>query len=185
MNKETELKFKLTKLPMDRSPNLNKIEPDTITQTYLVSTATLQKYLNEFLKCEIKWNNIKEIRLRKRENSKSINYYLTLKSDGTLERDEYDVVIKLEDYENFLSFELEGTLYKKRYTVDLPETNLKLELDEYTNQLEGLLIAEIEYKKNEYPNNSQLFEKAKLFLGSDIIDVTDDKNYKNRMLVLR
>jgi CYTH domain-containing protein len=128
-----------------------------------------------------------EIRLRKITNTyhnyiMNHNYYLTVKSDGDLEREEFEIQITREQYESLL-IKHDGSLIRKnryKYPISFDAYNLYAEIDNYYGHLSGLQIVEVEF-----PNN----EVAKLF--SDYIpewfseEVTYDKQYKNKNLALK
>lgn len=176
---ETELKFKLPIFPK------LEIVPFILTQTYIeiyeISIKMTQNIFNDVFS----WDNIKEMRVRKKIYLDNISYTLTLKSDGSLDRDEYETKIDETQYEKFMELRILGTINKFRYATILPDTKLTVELDNYCGKLKGLYIAEVEYNKDDYPDNSVIINDLKKFLGDDIIDVTFDQQFKNKYLAMK
>lgn len=173
---ETELKFKLIAFPQVETT------PSTLTQTYIDFNTDVKNMVELLFGYTFTWSNIKEIRVREKIYLDSLSYTLTLKSDGTLDRDEYEIKINKSDYDSLLSYPKLGTINKLRYTALLPVTQLVVELDKYNGNLRGLYIAEVEYNKNDYPDNTVIVNDLKELLGQDILDVTYDPKYKNRSL---
>lgn len=176
---ETELKFKLAIFP-----NL-ETTPSILTQTYIELSDGVKNVVENIFDIAFVWSHIKEIRVREKIYLDSVSYTLTLKSDGTLERDEFETKIEKSDYGNLLSYKKLGTINKLRYAVMLPDTKLIVELDNYRGKLEGLYIAEVEYDKDDYPDNSVIVQNLKNLLGDDITDVTYDPQFKNRCLATK
>ena len=173
---ETELKFRLPTFPYLETT------PASISQTYIDFSKEVKKLAEALFENTFAWSNIKEIRVREKIYLDEIKYTLTLKSDGTLDRDEYEMRINKDEYDLFLSYPTLGTINKFRYTALLPTTNLIVELDNYCGKLKGLYIAEVEYNKLDYPDNSIIVEDLKELLGTNIEDVTYDPQFKNRVL---
>lgn len=143
---EVERKFLVKKVPF----NLNEYDKAHIEQGYLSITP--------------------EVRLR----SKKGKYYLTVKGEGALAREEYETEIKSETY-NDLSSKIQGRLLvKDRYNIPLDDDCIA-ELDIYTN-LEWLTsIVEVEFANIELANNFIIPE----WFG---VEVTDDIAFKNKNL---
>ena len=112
-----------------------------------------------------------EIRIRKQDDT----YYLTQKSDGTLIRKEHETEITKEKFEFYLSQLQTNLIYKTRYSI--PINQYTAELDIYHGYLEGLITVEVEFN-DEY--SALKFIKPEYF-G---LDITDDKRYKNKNLVI-
>ncbi len=112
------------------------------------------------------------IRLRQMGN----NFFLTVKSNGHLVREEFEMPISHEEY-MILFKKVEGNpIEKTRYYIPLND-NLTAELDIYHGFLEGLLTVEVEFNSEELANN---FIPPTWF-GKDI---TFDARYKNNQLAL-
>lgn len=112
-----------------------------------------------------------EIRVRKINNGEK--YILTVKSnltDSGLKRDEYEIEITKEEYENLVIKKEGTTILKDRYT--LTDTGNIIELDIFKENLLGLSYMEIEFNSEETANG---------FTTPDwvIKDVTNDIRYKN------
>ncbi len=144
---EIEKKFLLNEIP-----NLSLYNFKTIKQAY-VSTSPV-------------------IRLRQLDDL----YFLTVKSHGHLAREEFELTISKEEFEN-LSTKIEGSIISKtRYYIPISD-NFTAELDIYYDDLEGLSTVEVEFDSIQSANN---FIPPKWF-GKDI---TMFKEYKNNHLAL-
>lgn len=102
------------------------------------------------------------------------NYYLTYKSKGFLIREEHNLPLTKEAYEHLYKKADGRMIRKKRYLIPI-ESNLKIELDIFEGDLEGLILAEVEFPDEETANN---FIPPKWF-GED---VTFSKKYQNSNL---
>ncbi|SHJ56989.1 CYTH domain-containing protein [Parasporobacterium paucivorans] len=110
------------------------------------------------------------IRIRRQDDS----YYLTYKSEGLMEREEYNLPLTEQSYAH-LKTKADGNLItKKRYLIPLPE-NLTIELDIFEGRFSGLVIAEVEFESR---------EQAECFIPPDWFDedVTGSGKYHNSYL---
>lgn len=149
---ETERKFllDLTNLPADMASR-SKIYD--IVQTYISISP--------------------EIRVRQINGS---YYYFTLKipkDEIGLSREEIELRINKQEYEDLLKKQAGDTIHKTRY--QFYEGDVYIFVDVYSGPLEGLAVAEVEFKSVEI---SQAFTPPSWF-GKD---VTSDKRYKNANL---
>lgn len=116
-----------------------------------------------------------ETRIRK----KGSRYFITVKGDGTLVRNEWESEISKEVYEALLPAAQGRTVEKDRYEIELPGGKIA-ELDIYRGKLEGHMTVEVEFES---------IEEAKAFLDSKISwvgdNVTDDKRLKNKALAVK
>lgn len=143
---ELERKLLLKKLPEGVS------KPELIIQGYL--------YTKPF-----------ELRIRKRGSK----CYLTYKSTGDEERQEWEKPIPCWLFEELLVKHVGQIIEKNRYTVK--RDGLTYEIDEYIKPQPGLIIAEIEFKdRTEYDTFM-----APAWLG-ETLDVTLVTRYKNKNL---
>ncbi len=79
------------------------------------------------------------------------NYILTYKGEGLMVREEYNLPLTKEGYEHMRG-KVDGILIKKtRYLIPLTD-RLTIELDVFSNELEGLLLAEVEFETEEEAN---------------------------------
>lgn len=174
---ETEMKFKLKTL----YPEIELCQNYDIEQIYLdFSSHDSKQKIQCFFKSPIDWEKIKEVRLR----DKSGSYTLTMKSDGDMTRNEYEVIIKYNAFNMLLNnIPQIGSLKKIRYEYPT-KYDMIIEVDKYTDpkDIKGLLISEIEFDINVF-SPEQIHDIAKKYLGDDIEDVTNDKRYKNRNLI--
>ncbi len=79
------------------------------------------------------------------------NYILTYKGEGLMVREEYNLPLTKEGYEHMRQ-KADGILIKKtRYLIPLTD-RLTIELDVFSDELEGLLLAEVEFETEEEAN---------------------------------
>ncbi len=109
------------------------------------------------------------IRIRKSDDK----YKLTIKGKGLLAREEFELTIDKEQYENLKSKVENHFIVKNRYFIKYGEH--LIELDEFKGHLKDLLIAEIEFNDLCSAND---FTPPSWF-GKE---VTDDANYQNSSL---
>ncbi len=112
------------------------------------------------------------IRIRKMDEA----YALTVKSHGSMIREEFELPITLEQYESLWSKIDYSPIEKNRYFIPLSK-GLVAELDIYHGHLEGLITVEVEFSSK---SAAQSFEVPYWF-GEDI---TLDNRYKNNNLSL-
>jgi len=140
---EIERKFRLLKLPPRRILG----EGREISQGYI-------------------FNNPGELRIR----DDATAYWLTIKNDGHLSRDEYETKIPKWAFE-LLQEHTPKMIHKTRYKVG------NIEVDKYRGDLEGLIMLECEFVSK---------EEAERFLlpawAAGAIEVTYDPQYKNKNL---
>ncbi len=110
------------------------------------------------------------IRIRQMEE----DYFLTVKSQGHMIREEFELPITKEQYESLLCKLEYSPIEKIRYFIPL-ENQLIAELDVYKGPLEGLTTVEVEFSSSTTANT---FEVPSWF-GKDI---THDNRYKNNHL---
>jgi len=111
----------------------------------------------------------REIRLRKRDEE----YLLTIKSNGGLKRNEYEIVLSQSQSEEMKGLLTQPEIIKTRYEIPLGEK--LIELDQFGGKLEGLWLAEIEFDSKD---SAQQFEAPKSF-GKEL---TNDPDFKNKNL---
>lgn len=88
------------------------------------------------------------VRIRKQDQE----YYLTYKGKGKLSREEYNLPLTEEAY-NELEPKISGNLIvKRRYVIPI-ENNLKVELDFFEGIHKGLVLAEVEFPTEEDANS--------------------------------
>ena len=120
---EIEKKYLLTKIPFD----LSSFEKKEISQGYLCTSPV--------------------VRIRK-SNDK---YTLTYKGEGLMAREEYNLPLTKESY-NQLSSKIDGILIEKtRYLIPF-ENNLTAELDVFHGKLDSLMLVEVEFDSIEAAN---------------------------------
>lgn len=85
------------------------------------------------------------VRVRK-ENEE---YFLTYKSKGLLAREEYNLPLTKEAYEHLLAKADGIIITKTRYKKPIEGTDLIIELDVFSGEYEGLMLAEVEFSSIE------------------------------------
>ena len=174
MSKEVEAKFRL------------KIKPDFLRDGKEISQTYLDFQNNDLVKEKIKetfgevdLGTINESRVRVKGTVENLKYFLTLKGDGTLERDEHEEEIEKDLFNELLAEGTLGQISKIRYEIALKD-GLTAEIDEYREKLEGLIVAEVEFDKNKFSFDD--INARVLDVIPDAQDVTEIKAYKNTEL---
>jgi len=111
-----------------------------------------------------------EVRVRRRD----ANAWLTVKSGGGRARVEEEIEIDGERFERLWPLTEGRRIEKTRYEIPVGD-DLVVELDVYAGDLDGLVIAEVEFESE---------EAAEGFAAPDWLgpDVTEDLRYKNQRL---
>lgn len=140
---EIERKFIPTQIP----DNLHRYEKKEVMQGYISSDP--------------------ELRLRHFGNK----YIFTFKNGSYLAREEFEIEISKEQFENLWKLVSGNIIKKDRYYIPL-EKGLIAELDIYHEHLNGLITVEVEFDSE---------DGAKAFVPPDWFgeDVTYDKRYSN------
>lgn len=115
-------------------------------------------------------NRTPVIRVRKQDN----NLILTVKGSGHLSREEFELNLSNEEFNNLWTKIQKKPIVKKRYFIPI-ENNLIAELDIYESDLKGLKTVEVEFNNINDANNF----KAPKWFGDDI---TYNKKFKNNNL---
>lgn len=102
------------------------------------------------------------------------SYILTVKSSGMMTRQEFELPLTKEEYEELLT-KASGNIIKKRRYVHPISEHLLLELDIFEDRFEGLVIAEIEFPDEDTAKNYT----PSSFLGEE---VTFDSRFHNSNL---
>ena len=161
MGQEIERKFKVKELP----ELLEQYEKKEIEQGYLCVKPV--------------------VRIRKSVNGEHTKYILCYKSKLGLQKTEDTIANTCEEAEFLLTEEayvhlrekVDGRLIQKtRYIIPL-ENGLKIELDVFHGELEGLYFVEVEFPDEVC---AKAFELPKWFAD----DVTCDKRFKNNYIAL-
>lgn len=112
------------------------------------------------------------VRIRREDET----FYLTYKSKGLLEREEYNLPLTPESYEHLIKKADGHILTKKRYLIPLEGSlHLTIELDVFEGRFKGLMLAEVEF-----PNRAE----AEAFIPPSWFgeDVTFSGEYQNSRL---
>lgn len=115
-----------------------------------------------------------EVRVRKADEK----CIMTIKQgkEGRFIREKQELEISLLAFEDFLNYIQTDRIHKRRYIIPLTE-QLKVELDEYKEQHDGLYIAKVKFPSKEM---AESFEIPKWFER----DVTEDIEYNSLVLAL-
>ena len=113
-----------------------------------------------------------EVRLRR----KGERLLLTAKRGSGISRDEAEVELDREPFERLWPLTEGRRLHKRRHVI--PHGDLRIEVDVYEGELEGLVVAEIEFSSE---------DEARAFQPPDWIgeEVTGDRRYLNETLATR
>ena len=150
-DKEIERKWLIDKEKIPYDLNGSGVEKYEIEQTYLCFDP--------------------EMRVRRYNNGESYEY--TIKTNMTkdgLVRDETNIDINEEQYNNLIGKKEGNTIHKTRY--QLYDGGQIVAIDIFHEELEGLAYMEIEFKTKEESDNYSTPDWV-------IKDVTDNVNYKN------
>jgi adenylate cyclase len=110
-----------------------------------------------------------EVRLRRVGDEQ----WLTVKRGAGLSRDELEIELSSEQFETLWPLTDGRRLTKRRHVI--PHEGLEVELDVYEGDLEGLVLAEVEFAGED---EARAFEPPE-WLGED---VTEHAGYKNESL---
>ena len=88
------------------------------------------------------------VRIRREDDS----FYLTYKSNGLLAREEYNLPLTGEAYAHLLEKADGIILSKRRYRKPIEGTDLTIEMDVFSGNYEGLILAEVEFPSIEAAN---------------------------------
>ena len=141
---EIEKKYTIKELP-----KLDQYEYHVITQAYL--------------------NRDPVMRIRRQDD----DYIFTYKGEGLLAREEYNLPLNRESFDNLLPKAEGKVISKKRYLI--PFGKYTIELDIFEGDLAPLIIAEVEF---ESVDEAMSFVPPEWFLE----DVTKDPKYHNSNL---
>ena len=97
-------------------------------------------------------------------------YYLTYKGSGLMAREEYNLPLTAESYENLIK-KCDGVVIRKRRHI-IPYDKYTIELDVFSEPFAPLVMAEVEF---------ETLEEAKDFKAPDwfLKEVTEDRRYHN------
>jgi CYTH domain-containing protein len=113
-----------------------------------------------------------EVRLRR----KGEKLVLTAKRGSGISRDEAEIELDRESFERLWPLTESRRLHKRRHVI--PHGELTIELDVYEGDLEGLLVAEVEFGSEDEAGR---FEPPE-WIGDE---VTGDERYLNETLATR
>ena len=85
------------------------------------------------------------VRIRKQDDE----YWLTYKSKGLMVREEYNLPLTESSYRHLLAKADGIVLAKRRYRIPIQDTGLTIELDLFSGEYEGLMLAEVEFPDEE------------------------------------
>lgn len=100
-------------------------------------------------------------------------YFLTVKSSGSLVREEREVVISEAQFKGLWASTEGRRIVKDRYVI--PYGSLEIEVDVFKGNLKGLIVAEVEF---ESVTAALVFQKLEWMS----IEVTENPRFNNRYL---
>ena len=112
-----------------------------------------------------------EIRLRKKQDI----YYQTIKEGKGIERTELEIEITENQFNELWKLTKGKQVEKQRFEINYLAHII--ELDVFSGELKGLIIAEIEFENIEIANSFELPDWFNM-------EVTLDENYKNKNLAI-
>jgi CYTH domain-containing protein len=115
-----------------------------------------------------------ELRIRQ----KGEKYFMTVKGDGTLSREEWEVEIPEWVFSTLWQKTTGKQIEKIRFAIDFQ--GLILEIDEYFGNLAGLFTMECEFESVEDAEAFRLPQWA-----ATAVDVTANKAFKNKVLAVK
>lgn len=131
---------------------------------------------------EVDLSEIKEARVRRVVSEESTEYFLTLKGDGTLQRLELQQEISPEIFNSLATDKNLDRITKVRREIPMAD-GLTAEADEYSGNLEGLQIVEVEFDPEKFTLEEIVQRVQALIPGAE--DVTHLKQYKNAAMAKR
>ena len=114
-----------------------------------------------------------EVRIRRRDGAST----LTVKSGGGLARVEEELAIDDAAFERLWPLTAGRRIEKVRHVIPTDVPGVEIELDDYRGDLDGLLVAEVEFPGED---EAHAFTPPPWF-GAD---VTDDRRFKNQRLAV-
>lgn len=118
------------------------------------------------------------IRVRKKgvysDGNLSLTYILTVKGKGLIKREEFELTLEKNEYENLLKKAEGNVITKCRYLIPLTE-GLSLELDIFGGIFQGLVMGEIEFPDED----SAKKYNPPAFIGRE---VTLDERFHNSVM---
>ncbi|MFP4089763.1 MAG: CYTH domain-containing protein [Cyclobacteriaceae bacterium] len=150
MSKEIERKFLLQNAPETLQEKAQKVF--SIRQGYITPPEA-----------------VPQVRVR----SKGDKFFLTVKGQGTLERDEAEIELSEVQFQVLWPLTEGRRLSKTRY--ELPYQQLTIEVDIFEEALQGLMLAEVEFSSVEAGRSFQAPE----WMGRE---VTEDERFTNSHL---
>ena len=150
-----------------------------IEKKYLLLPIRVEHFLRmldmRFEKVDVTQNYITRDGKTGRVRKYNDKYYLTIKKGEGLVREEYEKEITADIYNNILSSsDNTNTIHKMRYIVEL--NGFVYEIDEFLDNLEGLVFLEVEFKSRE---ESLRFNMDARFKKIVVKEVTQDKKFYN------
>lgn len=146
--------------------------PQEIEVKYLVNKETLPSgpYPHKSIRQGyIAIENENVVRIRQLGDS----YFITIKGEGMMSRKEVEIEVRADEFEELWPMTAGRQIEKMRYYIDSPD--YLVELDVFGGELEGLIVAEVEFDSEE---DAGRFVPPVWFSR----EVTWDKRYQNSNL---
>lgn len=178
MSVECEKKYRVFGL---NEEDLKNISSRNLEQYYLnIENKKLRDFICYIFK--VKDEELKDMAEARVRVVNGERYLLTVKGDGTGSRMELETELTFLG-EDIIRDHAVSKISKTRYDYNLPNSCNVLEIDFYRDR--DLVVAEMEYDPYEmdgYDVDKLVRGALKPFAPKLVIDVTEDKNYKNKNL---
>jgi CYTH domain-containing protein len=181
VGKEVEVKYRL-KYSGKLSVETNDVS--CISQYYCdISNSELWKTVAEHypkFSQSLDISKVAELRYRAKTTALGTTYTLTAKSTGDLSRLEVESVVDNRVESILNNFIINKPILKRRYCHKLPY-GLIAEMDVFAYHLSDLVLIEVEFDPKIITESSvgELIKKHFATDSTSVIDVTNDKRYKN------
>jgi len=167
------LKYKLKEIP--KSIELNNTEMCELTYINHKEKDVIANVFKLIKNCYDK-DKITEIRMLMRMMVDTRKFFIYIKINETDKEDEYSIIEN--DYFEIKKYPHIGSIAWIQHTTIIPQT-ISCEINQYIGNLAGLCTAIIRYDD---PNNEIVICNIQDHLGSDILDISNNNRYTERLL---
>lgn len=133
MHKEIERRFIVDK---SKAPNIDKMQYLDITQGY-IKVPQDSEYITRLR--QTLYTDYEHVPMGEA-------YSLTIKGKGSLERDQFETIIWKMQFSKLWPAFMNFNIHKYRYHIPTSNKKYTVEYDIYKNELNGLYLAEVEFK---------------------------------------
>lgn len=142
-------------------------------------------HVQEIVQFYTKWNEAGKISKRyrhTREDGKD-TYYKTIKRGKGMSREEKEWEVSKDEYERNMKRHIGKLIVKTRYIKKLSD-RFKLEFDVFHEPIKDTLKLEIEFPTEKMAKGFDIKKYKFLFKIGDVVEVTDEPEYKNVRIAL-